>query len=155
KLEMLLYPALAVKKTTDAIAKQAAWKQGLWLPDIPTAEAERMARVVLGIVPFLVPGKEWTDEDLEPLGKLARQCAADVKRWLGFTIPPDPEIANNIWIFRRMLQQLGIVTQAKRKTRQQIRSVWVEEESWAQVQEVLARRQERRDAATERMGEVS
>lgn len=155
KLEMLLYPALAAKKTTDAIAKQAAWKQGLWLPDLPTAEAERAARVVLGILPFLVPGQEWHEEDLEPLGQLARQYASDVKRWLGFSIPADPKVANSIWIFRRMLHQLGIVTQAKRKTRQQIRSVWIDLEAWEEVQAILARRHDRRETLTAKASELS
>jgi hypothetical protein len=154
KLEMLLYPALATKKTADAISKQAIWKHGLWLPDLPTAEAERVVQVILGLLPFLVAGQEWTDDDLEPLGNLARRYAIDIKRWLGFTIPHDPENANNIWIFRRLLQQLGIVTQARRKTRQQIRSVWIDEAEWEQVQAVLERRQQRRDALSVKESEA-
>lgn len=148
RLEMLLYPVLATQKTTEAIAKQSVWKQGLWIPDLPTAEGERVARVLLGLLPFLVPGQEWTNEDLEPLGAIARAYAQDVKRWLGFKIPDDPEQGNNLWIFRRLLLQLGIQTAARRQGRSQKRSVWIILEDWDTVQHILDRRHLRRELSS-------
>jgi hypothetical protein len=147
RLEMLLYPVLATQKTTEAIAKQSGWKQGLWIPDLPTAEGERVARVLLGLLPFLVPGQEWTNEDLEPLGAIARRYAQDVKRWLGFKIPDNPEQGNNLWIFRRLLLQLGLQTAARRQGRNQKRSVWIVSEAWETVQKILDRRHLRRELA--------
>lgn len=148
RLEMLLYPVLATQKTTEAIAKQSVWKQGLWIPDLPTAEGERVARVLLGLLPFLVPGQEWTNEDLEPLGAIARRYAEDVKRWLGFKIPDNPEQGNNLWIFRRLLLQLGIQTAARRQGRNQKRSVWIILEAWDTIQHILDRRHLRRELSS-------
>ncbi|MBD1865570.1 plasmid replication protein, CyRepA1 family [Trichocoleus desertorum] len=145
RLEMFLYPVLATQKTTEAIAKQSVWKQGLWIPDLPTAEGERVARVLLGLLPFLVPGREWTNEDLEPLGAIARRYTQDVKRWLGFKIPDAPEQGNNLWIFRRLLLQLGIQIAAHRQGRNQKRSVWISPEAWQTVQSILDRRHLKRE----------
>jgi len=145
KLEMLLYPVLAAKKTSDTIAQQHIWQQRLWIPDIPTSESERIVRVLLGLLPFLVPGRSWSEEDLQPLGDLARTYSRDVKRWLGFTIPSNPDQGNNLWIFRALLAQLGIETDARRQGRSQRRSVWITAQNWDLVQQILQRRQERRD----------
>ena len=144
RLEMLLHPDLAIQKTVDEISKQAAWKQGLWVPDLPTAASEQTARLLLGLEQFLVPGQEFSNEDLAPLGDLARRYPQDIKRWLGFSIPDDPQQANNIWIFRRMLQQLGITSHARRQGRQQTRFVSIDLLQWQQIQDILTRRQQRR-----------
>lgn len=144
RLEMLLNPHLAPQKTVDEIAKQARWKQGLWIPDLPTTTSEQTARLLLGLEKFLVPGQEFSNEDLAVVGDLARRYSQDIKRWLGFSIPDDPNQANNIWIFRRMLQQLGISTQARRQGRQQTRFVSIDLLHWQEIQIILARRQHRR-----------
>jgi len=85
------------------------------------------------------------EEDLQPLGDLARTYSRDVKRWLGFTIPSNPDQGNNLWIFRALLAQLGIETDARRQGRSQRRSVWITAQNWDLVQQILQRRQERRD----------
>lgn len=144
KLEMLLHPLLAVQKTSDAISKQARWQQGLWIPDLPMAESERIARVLLKLTDFLKPGQAWTNEQLEPMGEIARRYRFDIQRFLGFTIPDDPKQANNIWIYRRLLTQLGILTAGKRQSRKQTRSTWIVTEAWDELQTILERRQERR-----------
>lgn len=105
----------------------------------------RFGRERLGLLQFLVPGQEWTEADLELLGAKVRHCSQQVQRFFGFKIPDNSEHATNTWIFRRLLDQLGIKTEARRQGRDQVRSVWIHEEAWNELQTILERRQANRE----------
>jgi hypothetical protein len=91
ELEALLYGSqLSTKRDIDAIARQLKWGQGVLPFDLSCYELRRWAREVLGLLPFLIPGKEWTDADLESFGARARACRQQVQLFFGFRIPDDP-----------------------------------------------------------------
>jgi hypothetical protein len=147
ELEALLYGSqLSTKRDLDAIARQLKWGQGVLPFDQSCYELRRWAREVLGLLPFLVPGREWTDADLKPFGTRARACRQQVQLFFGFRIPDDPKAATNIWIFRSLLYQLGVKTKARRQTRQQLRSVEIDEEAWSDLLSIVERRQAKREA---------
>jgi hypothetical protein len=147
ELEALLHGSqLSTKRDLDAIARQLKWGQGILPFDQSCYELRRWAREVLGLLPFIIPGKEWTDADLEPFGARARACRQQVQLFFGFRIPDDPTWATNIWIFRQMLYQLGVKTKARRQTRQQLRSVMIDESAWSGLLSIVERRQAKREA---------
>ncbi len=147
ELEVLLKGTLlSTKRDLDAFERQLKWGQGVLPFDHPCYELRRFARDTLGLLPFLVPGREWTDADLEPLGTRARACSRQVQMFFGFSIPDDPLYATNIWIFRQMLEQMGVKTAARRKGRTQSRCVWIEPDAWASLLLILDKRQAKREA---------
>ena len=147
ELEALLSGAeLSTQRDLDAIERQLKWGQGVLPFDHPCYELRRFARDTLGLLPFLVPGKEWTDADLEPLGTRARACSRQLQLFFGFSIPDNPRYATNIWIFRRLLEQLGVKSEARRRGRAQSRCVWIEQDAWDELLWILSRRQAKREA---------
>ncbi|OWY63592.1 hypothetical protein B7486_52245 [cyanobacterium TDX16] len=147
ELEVLLTGAeLSTKRDIDAIERQLKWGHGVLPFDHPCYELRRFARDALGLLPFLVPGREWTDAELEPLGKRARACSRQVRAFFGFSIPDDPLYANNVWIFRRLLEQLGIETKARRIGREQSRYVRIDADAWDELRSILSKRQAKRSA---------
>ncbi|OWY63788.1 hypothetical protein B7486_51035 [cyanobacterium TDX16] len=147
ELEVLLTGAeLSTKRDIDAIERQLKWGHGVLPFDHPCYELRRFARDALGLLPFLVPGREWTDAELEPLGARARACSRQVQAFFGFSIPDDPLHATNIWIFRRLLEQLGIETKARRVGREQSRCVRIDATAWDELLSILSKRQAKRSA---------
>lgn len=147
ELEVLLQGAeTSTKRDLDVLERQLKWGQGVLPFDHPCYELRRFARDTLGLLPFLVPGKVWTDADLEPLGTRARACRRQVQMFFGFSIPDNPAHATNIWLFRRLLEQLGVKTSARRSGRTQSRCVWIEQDAWAELRLILDRRQAKREA---------
>jgi hypothetical protein len=147
ELEVLLKgSSLSTKRDLDAFERQLKWGQGVLPFDHPCYELRRFARDTLGLLPFLIPGREWTDADLEPLGTRARACSRQVQMFFGFFIPDNPLDATNIWIFRRLLEQMGVKTAARRKGRTQSRCVWIEPDAWASLLLILEKRQAKRSA---------
>jgi hypothetical protein len=147
ELEALLYGSqLSTKRDIDALNRQLKWGQGVLPFDQSCYELRRWAREVLGLLPFLIPGKEWTDADLDLFGTRARACRQQVQLFFGFRIPDDPQRATNIWIFRSLLYQLGVKTKARRQTRQQLRSVEIDKEAWSGLLSIVERRQAKREA---------
>lgn len=55
-------------------------------------------------------------------------------------------VGYNIWIFRQMLEQMGVKTAARRAGRAQSRCVWIEQDAWAFLLSILERRQAKRSA---------
>jgi hypothetical protein len=55
-------------------------------------------------------------------------------------------VATNIWIFRSLLYQLGVKTKARRQTRQQLRSVEIDEKAWSDLLSIVERRRAKREA---------
>jgi hypothetical protein len=147
ELEVLLAGAeSSTKRDLDALERQLKWGHGVLPFDHPCYELRRFARDALGLLPFLVPGREWTDAELEPLGKRARACSRQVQAFFGFSIPDDSRHATNIWIFRRLLEQLGIETKARRVGREQSRCVRIDEAAWDELLSILSKRQAKRSA---------
>lgn len=141
ELEALLYGASeSIQRDINALERQFKWGQGVLPFDHPCYELRRFAREVLGLGQFLVPGKEWSNADLEPLGARARASRHQIKLFFGFTIPDNPEQANNIWIFRQMMNPLGVKTLSRRSSREQVRTVWIEPQKWSEILLILERR---------------
>ena len=145
ELEVLLKGAeISTKRDIYALERQLGWGQGVLPFDHPCYELRRFARDTLGLLPFLIPGREWTDADLEPLGSRVRASSRQVQIFFGFSIPDNPLYATNIWIFRRLLEQMGVKTEARRKGRNQSRCVWIEPDAWASLLSILDSRQAKR-----------
>ena len=66
--------------------------------------------------------------------------------FFGFSIPDSSRYATNIWIFRRLLEQLGLKSEARRRGRAQSRCVWIKQDSWDELLLVLSQRQAKREA---------
>ena len=145
ELEALLHgAALSIGRDIDALERQLKWGHGVLPFDHPSYEVRRFAREVLELGQFLIPGQEWSNADLESLGAKARASGHQIKLFFGFTIPNDLEQANNIWIFRQMMNQLGVKTLSRRRTREQVRTVWIAPQEWSEVLEIVERRCVRR-----------
>ena len=141
ELEALIHGAsLSIGRDIDALERQLKWGHGVLPFDHPSYEVRRFAREVLELGQFLIPGQEWSNTDLESLGAKARASSHQIKLFFGFTIPEEPKQANNIWIFRQMMNQLGVKTLSRRRTREQVRTVWIAPEEWSEVLEILERR---------------
>ncbi|MEM9006082.1 MAG: plasmid replication protein, CyRepA1 family [Cyanobacteria bacterium P01_F01_bin.86] len=143
---LLLGKEFAVGRDEEALSRQAKWQKGVFLPDQPCNELRRFVREQLKLSDYLDPKQEWSDADLQELGQMARRYAKDIQQSLGFSIPADPELASNGWIYRRLLQQLGIKVSVRRQggRREQVKLYFIAPERWEFLQEVLAKREERR-----------
>ncbi|AFY72095.1 hypothetical protein Pse7367_3872 (plasmid) [Thalassoporum mexicanum PCC 7367] len=143
-LEALFQPELAIKLDTEAINHQAKYEKGVFIPDLRCYELGRFVREKLGLIELLQPEHIYTDRDLETLGDLCRNFAQDIKKYLGFTVPAN---ATNIWIFRRLLSQLGLKTTSTRQRQNGgwLRHCQIEATAWQNLQHVLMRRQEWRN----------
>ena len=141
RLECLLFEQMAKAKDSKGIERQAYWKSGLWVPDIPMSLLERNTRSLMGLTDFLVPGQPYRKEDLEPLGEFARDNREAIKTLLGVSIPEDPELANDTWIFKRLFAQVGLKTQSKGTGDEKVS--WIDAESWEAMRAILSRRLKR------------
>ncbi|AFY75427.1 hypothetical protein Syn7502_03592 (plasmid) [Synechococcus sp. PCC 7502] len=144
RFEALFNTDLAIKSDLDAISKQAKYDQGIFIPDQPCHILGSFIRNKLRLEKFLVLNQEYTNQDLENIGQICRQCAEDIKKYLGFNIPQDQ---TNIWIFRSLCSQLGITTKSKRvhENNSMTNYCWIDSEAWAQLQAIVARREHRRN----------
>ena len=141
RLEFLLFEQMAKAKDAKEIERQAYWHSGLWVPDIPMSLLEAHTRTLLGLTEFLVPGLPYSEEELEPLGEFARDNREAIKTLLGVSIPEDPELANNTWIFKRLFAQVGLKTQSKGSGDEKVS--WIDVEAWEAMRTILSRRLER------------
>ena len=139
KLESLLQSDLALGADVDALATQAKFGMGIFLPDQPCHELGRFIRDRLGLRQLLDPSVQYTDADLASLGDICRQFSFDIKRYLGFNIPPK---ATNIWIFRILCNQLGVKICSKRLHGDggMINVCWLDPLAWQQLQDIIQRR---------------
>jgi hypothetical protein len=114
QLEALLYGTdFALAKDVAALGRQAQWEHGLLPFDMKFEALKQFVRDRLGLLPFLEPGRTWSNEDLEPLGSAVRSHRQNVKEILGFTVPAEKH-ANNGWIFQRLCLQLGLKVRSQR-----------------------------------------
>ena len=148
ELEALLQGSThTIERDQDALERQAQWEQGLFPPDHPCSEVRRFVREQLGLLEVLDPEREYSTQDLQVLGEKVRQFPLDVEAHLGFKVPEDPKHASNGWIYRRLLQQLGIKVRVRREGARghQVKLYRIDPECWAFLQEILERRQQRRE----------
>ena len=112
---------------------------GIFLPDQPCHELGRFIRDRLGLRQLLDPSVQYTDAGLASLGDICRQFSFDIKRYLGFNIPPN---ATNIWIFRILCNQLGVKICSKRLHGDvgMINVCWLDPLAWQQLQDIIQRR---------------
>jgi hypothetical protein len=147
QLEVLIHgPELSVHRDVEALNRQVQWGHGFLPFDQPNYELKRFVRDRLGLLPFLEIGREWNDQDLEPLAQKVRQHRQQVKEILGFTVPEDPKYASNGWIFQVLCHQLGLKVNSRRRGRrgEQIRYYTLDGDHYNQVMGILDRRHHRR-----------
>lgn len=114
QLEALFYGTdFALAKDVATLDRQAQWGQGLLPFDMKFEALKQFVRDRLGLLPFLEPGRTWSNEDLEPLGSVVRGHRQNIKEILGFTVPAE-EHANNGWLFQRLCLQLGLKVRSQR-----------------------------------------
>lgn len=144
RFEALFNIDLATKSDLDSISKQAKFNQGIFIPDQPCHVLGSFIREKLGLGKFLLPNVEYTNQDLESIGQICRQCAGDIKKYLGFNVPQDQ---TNIWIFRSLCSQLGITIKSKRvrESHSMTNYCWLDLEAWKQLHEIVERREYRRN----------
>jgi hypothetical protein len=136
----------SIHRDQEAIARQAQWQKGIFLPDQPCHELRRFVQEGLGLTAFLDPQGEWSEADLAPIGDRARQYAHEVQQHLGFSLPDAPEQISNGWIFRRLLLQLGGRVSVRRVggRGEQVKLYRIDSERWEFLQGVIERRRQRR-----------
>jgi hypothetical protein len=146
QLEALVYGTdFALAKDMAAIERQAQWGQGVLPFDVRFEGLRQFVRDRLGLLPFLEPGKTWSNDDLAPLGEAVRRHRQNVKEVLGFTVPEE-EHANNGWIFQRLCQQLGLKVKSQRlgPRGNQIRHYSLDPQHYQILLNILRRRLEKR-----------
>jgi Domain of unknown function (DUF3854)/Origin of replication binding protein len=147
QLEILCHgPDLSIQRDVEALHRQVQWGHGFLPFDQPNYELKRFVRDQLGLLPYLVPGQEWSNDDLAPLANNVRQHRQQVKAILGFNLPEAEKYANNGWIFQILCQQLGLRVTSRRRGRrgEQERYYTIDAAHYAQLMTVLDRRQQRR-----------
>jgi hypothetical protein len=150
QLEVLLQgPDLSIHRDVEALNRQVQWGHGFLPFDQPHYELKRFVRDQLGLEAYLIPGREWSNAELEPLGQKVRQHRQQVKEILGFKVPEEEQHARNGWIFQMLCQQLGIKVTSRRKGPRggQTRYYTIDPHHYEQVQQILDRRERRRQAA--------
>nr|WP_242037506.1 plasmid replication protein, CyRepA1 family [Coleofasciculus sp. FACHB-SPT9] len=138
---------LAIARDERAIARQVKWGQGLFIPDLPTREQERIIRERLGLIEWidrLLAGETFTNEDLEPLGKLVRNYYRQVNEVLKLGFSPDCKQWSNVRIFNKLVKQLGIPTVTKRLGKEKVATTSLDLERWKLVERILERREAQR-----------
>ena len=139
RFELLLHGiTAAIERDLKNIERQSKHGHGVFLPDLSNHSLGVRIRELLGLIDFLKPGVEFTNESLEPLGEFCRNNSEAIKLSIGLTIP---EGMSNTWIFSKLCEQLGIKTQSKRQGRSQTRIIWIESESFEFISDIVARRQ--------------
>jgi hypothetical protein len=150
QLEVLLQgPDLSIHRDVEALNRQVQWGHGFLPFDQPNYELKRFVRDRLGLEAYLIPGREWSKEELEPLGQKVRQHRQQVKEILGFKVPEEEQHARNGWIFQMLCQQLGLKVTSRRKGARggQKRYYTIDPHHYEQVMQILDRRQARQQAA--------
>jgi hypothetical protein len=150
QLEVLVQgPDLSIHRDVEALNRQVQWGHGFLPFDQPNYELKRFVRDQLGLEAYLIPGREWSNDELEPLGQKVRQHRQQVKEILGFKVSEEDQHARNGWIFQMLCQQLGLKVISRRKGPRggQKRYYTIDPHHYEQVMQILDRRQTRQQAA--------
>lgn len=107
---------------------------------------KRAVRERLGLLQYLDPDREFSNEDLEPLGELCRNCRYEIKAILNLTIP---EKASNRWILGVLLEQLGLklLTRWVGSRGKQRKLCRIDPDSWVFATQVLDYRRSLRNTS--------
>ncbi|MFB2935831.1 plasmid replication protein, CyRepA1 family [Aerosakkonemataceae cyanobacterium BLCC-F154] len=139
---------LAVERDEKAIALQAKWKLGLFIPNIYTKEQERTVRERLGVLQWidrLLSGESLTNEDLEPLAKLVWEHYKQVNLILGLNLNPNSSKHSNIYIFNQLIKQLAIPTEIIRYRHNKAATISLQKKRWRLIEMILQRRKFKRN----------
>lgn len=104
-LEHQLYPETAQQRDIQALEKQMQWYKGICPWDIAWASTKREARLALGLDRYLNPDYRWTDYDNKLPAQRARECAEQVKLFLGLG---NLHKISDTQIVHQLLSQLGL-----------------------------------------------
>lgn len=157
RYEELRY-GLAVERDEKAIALQAKWKLGLFIPNIYTKEQERTIRERLGLLQWidrLLRGETLTNDDLEPLAKLVWEHYKQVNLILGLSLNPHSPKHSNIYIFNQLIKQLGIPLETIRYRQNKAATVSLQKKRWRLIESILQRRKFRRNSNVETLNAVT
>ncbi|MFE1746023.1 plasmid replication protein, CyRepA1 family, partial [Coleofasciculus sp. H7-2] len=143
------YYNLAIERVERAIARQAKWKAGLFIPDIPCREQERFIRERLGLQPLierLKQGETLGNEDLREWADKVRANYRQVNEVLRLGFSPDSKKWSNVRIFNQLTKQLGIPTETKRsgKGDARVTTTSLDREQWDFILDILERREAKR-----------
>jgi hypothetical protein len=149
-LEAQLYDGLAIERTSQALERQAVWKQHLCPWDIPGTELRRKVRDYLGLTEFIrraAQGQEWIKDDLAALAAKARDYAKVIKTHLNLSIT---EGMSDVQVIHQLLAQMGVKIEFH-WTRfhpdhlgRKIRIYSLSRPHWDMCQMILDRREQRR-----------
>ncbi|OKH39478.1 hypothetical protein NIES2119_07040 [[Phormidium ambiguum] IAM M-71] len=151
RYEELRY-GLAVERDEKAIALQAKWKLGLFIPNIYTKEQERTIRERLGLLQWidrLLSGETLANDDLEPLANLVWDHYKQVNLILGLNLNPHSRKHSNIYIFNQLIKQLGIPAEVIRYRQNQTTIISLQKKRWRLIESILQRRKFRRNNKVE------
>ncbi|XWK86005.1 MAG: plasmid replication protein, CyRepA1 family [Phormidium sp.] len=149
---------LAVERDEKAIALQAKWKLGLFIPNIYTKEQERIVRERLGLLQWidrLLGGESLTNEDLEPLAKLVWQHYKQINLILGLNFNPNSPKHSNINIFNQLIKQLGIPLETIGHRQNKAATISLQKKRWKLMESILQRRKFRRNNQVEMLNTVT
>ncbi|MGA9377996.1 MAG: plasmid replication protein, CyRepA1 family, partial [Phormidium sp.] len=149
---------LAVERDEKAIALQAKWKLGLFIPNIYTKEQERTVRERLGLLQWidrLLSGETLTNEDLEPLAKLVWQYYKEVNLILGLNFNPNSSKHSNIYILNQLIKQLAIPTEIIRYRHNKAATISLQKKRWKLIETILQRRKFKRNNQVEMLNTVT
>lgn len=138
---------LAIERDERAILRQHHWNQGLFIPDLPTREQERLVRERLGLLQWvdrLLAGETLSNQDLESLGEKVRFYYQEVNEVLRLGFSPNSAKWSNVRIFNQLLKQLGIPTLTARVGRAKTSTTSLDLERWELIEGILERREARR-----------
>jgi hypothetical protein len=110
-LEDLIFPDLAIDRTTKSLEKQVRWKQHLCPWDISNAALRRRLRAALGLDKLLQQlrdGWSYTRYDLAPYAAQARALTPAIKVALHLTIT---DKMSDVQIMHQLLAQMGVKIQ--------------------------------------------
>ncbi|MFB2839059.1 plasmid replication protein, CyRepA1 family [Floridanema evergladense] len=139
---------LAVERDEKAIALQAKWKLGLFIPNIYTKEQERTVRERLGLLQWidrLLNGESLTNEDLEPLAKIVWQHYKQINLILGLNLNPNSPKNSNIYIFNQLIKQVAIPVEIIRYRQNKTATISLQKKRWRLIESILQRRKLRRN----------
>lgn len=149
---------LAVERDEKAIALQAKWKLGLFIPNIYTKEQERTVRERLGLLQWidrLLSGESLTNDDLEPLAKLVWEHYKQINLILGLSFNPNSSKHSNIYIFNQLIKQLGIPVETIRYRHNKAATISLQKKRWRLIETILQRRKFKRNSKVEPLNIVA
>jgi hypothetical protein len=146
KLEDLQH-GLAVERDQRAIEKQAKWGFGLYIPDMPVREQQRVLREklgLLGLIDRLLQKEQFTNESLKDLETMVKTYHKQVNGVLKLGVSAKCSSWSGVRIFNALMKQLAIPTITERVGKKNISTTQLDSGKWELVTAILKRREDRR-----------